>query len=316
MTRTTRTWLRTSLVCAVLLTLPAASVHAQDAAGALARIDSLIERGRFTEARAALGRWQREHPTASRNAAASDHAHALLLQGRLSMDADAAVDAYLALVLGYPASREAPEALLRLGQGLLQGNEPDRARAYLLRLINDYPNAPQRSAGQLWLARTQYAMGANAEACTIARNAIAARSADPAILELLQHTESETCSAPAQSTQPAPAPRPTPEPTASEPARAPAPTPAPAPAPTSDARFTVQVGAFRQRTSADNLARALQRQDFDARVVFVPANSLARVRVGAFASSEAAVAVARRIREAGFPAVVVDDRRTERSDPR
>ena len=38
----------------------------------------------------------------------------------------------------------------------------ERAGEHLLRLINDYPNASQRTPGLLWLARTQYAMGANA----------------------------------------------------------------------------------------------------------------------------------------------------------
>ena len=169
--------------------LPAAEAHAQD----LAAIDGLIARGRFTDARASLARWREQHPRNSRDTPADEHAFALLLTGRLARDAAAAEDAYLELALGYPTSTHAPAALLRLGQGLLAADEPERARAYLERLVRDYPNASQRAEGMLWLARAQRTTGRAALACTTVRAALTLRDLHFETAQLLQHEERSAC---------------------------------------------------------------------------------------------------------------------------
>lgn len=71
--------------------------------------------------------------------------------------------------------------------------------------------------------------------------------------------------------------------------------------------FAVQSAAFRERSSADVVAGHLRERGFDARVTLVANSPLHRVRVGAFATSAEAAAVASLIRDAGYVAVIVND---------
>lgn len=168
--------------------LPSAT-RAQD----LADIEALVARGRFTDARASLEQWREQHPRNSRGTSADEQAFALLLTGRLASDAAAAEDAYLELALAYPTSSHTPAALLRLGQGLLASEKPERARGYLERLVRDYPNAAERAAGMLWLARAQRTTGRVTLACTTVRDARALRDTRAETAELLQHEERMAC---------------------------------------------------------------------------------------------------------------------------
>lgn len=180
---------RVLLVPFALVALLPCRTHAQD----LARIDTLIAHGHFTDARGSLADWLALHPAATNNATADEQAHALMLTGRLASDASDANDAYLALVLGYPTSAHAAPALLRLGQGLLATGEHERARGYLERLVRDYPNATDRGAALLWLARAQRAAGRASSACTTVRDALTLQALDNATAALLQSEEPLAC---------------------------------------------------------------------------------------------------------------------------
>ncbi len=158
----TRTFLAVVALSLLMLALPR-STNAQG----LDQIESLLLRGRLTDARNALSLWKEQNP----RAAAAQQAHALLLTGQLATDVTSAMDAYLALALTYPTSLHASTALLRLGQGLTATGEAERARGYLERLVRDYPNMPDRAAAMLWLARAQRATGRDAAACTTLREA-------------------------------------------------------------------------------------------------------------------------------------------------
>jgi hypothetical protein len=78
-----------------------------------------------------------------------------------------------------------------------------------------------------------------------------------------------------------------------------------------DGAYALQIAAFRERSTALTVAAKLKSRGFDARVVYVPGSSLARVRVGRFATADAADATIRKLRSAGYEAVVVDDARSE-----
>ena len=143
---------RTALLALVALAVadPAGSSTSLQAQDPLDRVESMLASGRLTDARNTLDRWIAEHPPGSRSATSEQQAHALLLQGRLNADLREAEDAYLAVVLSYPTSRYAPEALLRLGQVLvaigMADDDPDeaaRGAAYLERLLDDYPGSDQ-----------------------------------------------------------------------------------------------------------------------------------------------------------------------------
>src|SRR5690606_9370378 len=101
------------------------AARAQDAS--LDAVERLAETGRLTDARSTLDRWRRQHPESSA-VPGEDRAHALILTARLAEDLEAAQSAYLSVALGYPTSRHAPEALLRLGQALVLAAETGTTR--------------------------------------------------------------------------------------------------------------------------------------------------------------------------------------------
>jgi tetratricopeptide (TPR) repeat protein len=259
----------------------------------LDRVQHLTATGRFTDARNTLAQWEQQYAGPSSNATAADRARALYLRGTLATAAKEAEEAFLGVVLSYPSTDAAPQALLRLGQGLLAGGEAQRAVGYLERLRNDYPRSSARETGWLWLARAQLAAGSAREACTTAREGL--RSTRSENLRLLLEIERDR----ACRTGPSPTTAPAPPPTAD--------------AAKKDARFAVQAAAFRERASAIATASQMREKGFDARVVTTPGSDLFRVRFGYFATSAAATDAARRVREAGFTAFVVNDVATERS---
>lgn len=159
-----------SLIIALALVAGAGAAHAQDRT--LERVHNMIATGRLTEARNTLNDWQRVNDDPLSAATPDDRARALYLTGALSTDAKAAEDAFIGVVLGYPSSPVAPEALLRLGQSFYAAGETDRALTYLQRLRSDYPASPQRETGMLWLTRAQIASGNPAAACGTARETL------------------------------------------------------------------------------------------------------------------------------------------------
>jgi cell division septation protein DedD len=155
------------VITVLLVLLGAGQASAQDAT--LDRVQNLVATGRFTEARSTLDQWEQRFADPRSNASAADRARAMYLRGTLSSDAKEAEDAFVGVVLSYPSSAVAPDALLRLGQGLLTAGEPRRAVAYLERLQSDYPGTPQRETGWVWLSRAHLAAGNPAAACNTAR---------------------------------------------------------------------------------------------------------------------------------------------------
>jgi hypothetical protein len=179
-----------SIAIALALVLAATTAHAQDTA--LDRVQNLINTGRLTDARNTLAQWERTHGDPTSNASTADRARALYLTGVLSTDPAAAEDAFLNVVLSYPSSAVAPEALLRLGQGLYTAGETQRAITWLQRLQSDYPPSTARETGALWLARAQLAHGAAADACGTARESLAATT-NPNLRTLIEIERDRAC---------------------------------------------------------------------------------------------------------------------------
>jgi hypothetical protein len=279
-------------VGAVLGAWPAAA-HAQ-ADAVLDRVEIALAAGRLTEARGTLERWQRERAA---SAGADEQARALLLHGRLAPDFETARDAYLGVVLAHPSSAAAPDALLRLGQGLTAAGEHARAAAYLDRLIADYPAAPQRADGLLWRARAHRANAQRAPACAAARRADEAAGQRPDLARLIAAELAASCDAPALARG------------ADRDAAARAPVDAAA------MRFAVQAGAFRERSGAERTAAMLADAGYDARIVVVEGSALYRVRTGRFESARDAAAAAGRLTAIGYSVIIVDDARNERTLP-
>lgn len=267
------------------LALSAAAAQAQE--HPIDRAAALVRDGDYTAARALLARWWAETGGGIEDASPELRARALLLRARLAPDLATAENDYLALVLGYPTAPAATEALLRLGQGFLAAGDAARAVSYLERLATDYPRSPERVTGLLWLARAQRVLGHTDEACSAVHAGLDAAPPDVELGPLLR-LEAETACQP-QMTEPLPPP-----------------------VPSSEATYAAQSGAFRRASGAENLAGRLREAGFDARLVYVPGDSLLRVRIGRFVTPDEAAALVARLRDAGFDAVVVRDVPDER----
>lgn len=291
-----------ALALAALLPVTAAAQ-----APSLDRVESLVGEGRYEDARATLEAWW-----SARQAfeiPGSDLVRGLMLRARLQPDPARAEADYLAIVLGYPTSERAPEALLRLGQGLLASGQTARAAGYLQRLVADYPGRPERTRGLLWLARARNATRQPGAACAAAREGLADAGADPELAAMLSIEAGAACgvadagaAAPRGSGSDGPD-----RGVADAPERRAPPTPTPTPATAGAGEYAVQTGAFRYREGADALAAKLRAAGFEPRAVLVPANSLLRIRVGRFPTAREAARLAERLKSAGFEAVVVRD---------
>lgn len=311
---------------------------------ALQRVDSLLAAGNLAAARTALEKWIADNPPG--NAVSGSQAQALFLRGRLATEWKGAEDAYLSVVLGYPTSPHAPDALLLLGKGLLAAastGSPStaaiRAASYLERLINDYPGNPLRDEARLWLARAWSESGKAGLGCGMLRQTLTTGT-DPDVARAMRADSTTICAlagATSAVTRPAAAPpRPTPRRDSTLAQRIPtrdsanatrtaardttpvATTPPAATARTetapSNGRYTVQVAAMRMREGANRIADQLREAGFNARVVDLEGSGLIRVRVDTFANADDAAALARRIRTRGFDAAVVNDVDREKRD--
>ncbi len=256
-------------------------------ATSLGAIDSLIAQGRIDPARAALRRWI-DSNSIGPGADGTTRAHALFLRGVLAASwADAEAD-FLAVALSHPTSPHAPLALLRLGQGLFtSGQSGDvaaatRATGYLERLANDYPGTPVRAHAFLWLASAFDAAASSEKACSAATSASRAAT-DEETRALARVARTRICSAAATAAT---------DSAATE-------------------MFAVQIGAFRARESAHQLAARSRDAGFDARIITLEGGSLFRVRAGSFTSMREAESFAARLRIAGFDTAIVNDVRFE-----
>lgn len=285
------------LLAVVALSVAAAPLQAQRQ---LDRADSLLAAGEYAQARSLMLEWQRANPPSARVDLAT-RARAIYLNARLTEDAQQAQELYLTIALSYPTTPYAPDALLRLGQGLLAANENRRALAYLERLVTDYPSAANRHMGLLWLARAQSAAGNKAGACKTVSGALKSGELKGDIAAAMQSEEKNACASAEPEPEVKPETRPEPKPLPRTES-----TPPPAPA-TATARFALQAGAFRNAQSATAIASQLKRAGFDARVARIGESELSYVRVGRFSARAEAADEAARLRAAGFNVIIVDD---------
>ena len=280
----------------------------------LSRTDSLLAAGQYDEARQVLEQWKRRYPTGS-SMSDSTRARATMLEARLTPDIAKAQEIYIALSLTHPASRYAPEALLRLGQSFAATGNHRRARTYLERLVDDYPRSEFRPYGMLWLARSQIALGAPTQACATITSALRQQGLSTEESQLLKLEEPAACNTqrrassdpqPVQPTSNSRRTTPPATPPASKNARSNS-------TPTSATRYGVQAGAFREIKVARELVAKLERSGFKSRIVTVPDSPLHRVRVGSFTTRPAAARELARMKAKGFAVMLVSDVARERA---
>jgi cell division protein FtsN len=111
----------------------------------------------------------------------------LYWRARLASIGPKAEKDYRRIIVDYPLSHRAPEALIRLGQLELARGDRDPAAQHFQRAIRNYPNSSSYATANYWLART-YFEGNKIERACIA-NAEAMTSVDPADVELKNRIE-------------------------------------------------------------------------------------------------------------------------------
>lgn len=264
----------------------------------------LVVEGRGNEGRAIIARELAAAPNGSPR-----YVEALYWRAALAATAADAERDYKRIIIEFPVSRRAESALVGLAQLELARGDRAQAMRHLERVVREHPTGPSRARASFWMARVHFDEGNFPRAC--ARLEDSRRHTPAEAIEMRNQLEyySQRCEgvdttvvvrAPAaESTRAMPvrpgavaAPPDQPERAAARPAAAAA------------RAFTVQLGAFSSRADADARYRQLRAQGHAVRVVRVGA--LWRVRLGRYASRDAAGEVARSLKARNIASFVTE----------
>jgi cell division septation protein DedD len=217
---------------------------------------------------------------------------------------DAAEDAYRRIVVEYPESPRAEQALLHLAQLELARGDRIQATAHLNQLTRDHTTrGPAAATTEFAVGEAYFQLDDLPHACpmlTAAKGDVA-----PTDVELANRINYalERCRMAPPPLPPPPPPRPPPPPPPPPPPASPHPTPhvvdtartkppaaathKPAPGvPTKSSPlhggYTVQVAALKSRAEADSLSHKLAARGYDVRVVGGGTQPLYRVRIGRY----------------------------------
>jgi cell division septation protein DedD len=260
-----------------ILTVLLLAVSEPVAAQALDRVEELVRLGRTEDARTVLLEWWEADRA---EAPQRDQQRGLWLRGRLTPDPMLAELDFQRLVVLYPSSPYAPQALLRLAQSAHAHGDGAAAERHVAALVRDYPTSPLRTEAEAWLR------GAGAPPPpTDVRPSTPPEAAPTAVA-----TTPPTADAPV--IQPAPPSRP----------------PAPADAVLD---WSVQFGAFTDENRAFALHQELIGAGLTARLVRVAGSGFLHVRIGRFATRAEASAQLQRVTAQGYTGAIVRDDRAE-----
>lgn len=222
---------------------------------------------------------------------------ALYWRARLATTGDSAERDLRRVAIEYSGSKYADEALLQLSQLALAAGNPASALELSTRLRSDYPGSALRARAALWAARAAFDVGEPRKACMYLDTARTDAASDVEFTNQVRFYQARCTAAvvaapPTTDSSAAPA-RPD-SAAASVPAPPATPTP-PAPAAAANRGFEVQVIATRSSREAQALLRRLTQAHRTAHLM-TGADGLYRVRVGPFASLQAADSAARALR--------------------
>jgi cell division septation protein DedD len=279
-------------VVGTLLALVALIEPAGVRAQALDRVEELVRLGRTEDARTVLQEWW----SAERDGAPQrDQQRGLWLRGRLTTDPSLAELDFQRLVVLYPSSPYAPQALLRLAQSAHAHGDGAGAERHVASIVRDYPASSVRAEAEAWLR----AAGTPPPALEAARPSTTPPRQAPTTT---QPASSQPAATPTQSTPSAPSGGP--------PEIRPA-TPRP-PAPADEALdWSVQFGAFVDQDRAFALHGQLFDAGLAARLVRVAGSGFLHVRIGRFATRAEASQELQRVTALGYTAALVRDDRAE-----
>jgi len=218
------------------------------------------------------------------------------------------------IIIEFPLSPRNEDALLRLAQLEMTRGDNDQALTHLQRLVLDHPASPSRARASFWMARVYFDKNQTPAACRSLADA--SHNTSPVQVEQRNQIDfwMQRChgmdTAAVASTTPDSAPVVTASATtATAPRTAPSPpsstttakkttttvkTTTVTRAPASGGKYTVQVGAYPSRTSAETLRKSLVARGYSARIYGAAAPY--RVRVGYYDTRAQADAAAQQMK--------------------
>ena len=261
----------------------------------------LVVEGRGQDGRAIIARELAAAPEGSPR-----YVEALYWRAALAATAADAERDYKRIIIEFPVSRRSESALVGLAQLELARGDRAQAMQHLERVVREHPSGPSRARASFWMARVHFDEGNFPRAC--ARLEDSRRHTPSEAIEMRNQLQyySQRCegvdttvvvrASAAESTRAMPA---RPGAVATQPAQRP-----PVSVPARAAGYTVQIGAYASRADADAKHRQLSAQGHGTRVVRVGA--LWRVRMGRYASRDAAASVARSLKAKKIDAFVTE----------
>lgn len=290
-----------SLVSPVALSAILAAACASGASaqsGAARPTDSVFARARqlVVNGNGAAGRVLVDSMVAASEPDTPAYAEALFWRASLAASSDDAERDYRRIVVEYPLSPHAAEALFKLAQ--LESTRGDRAsaEAHLDRLLSEYPSYPERSQAGVLLVRMAFQANDYAHGCPVLQETI--RSIPESNVELRNQLEyyvprcasfeaqrAASVAAAAESTAHANAAR-------------------DSAAKAAKARYSLQVASYNSKSGADALAKKLVARGYEARVVGT--EKPYRVRIGRFATRTEAAAEQKRLKAKKIDVEIVD----------
>jgi cell division septation protein DedD len=218
------------------------------------------------------------------------------------------------IIIEFPLSPRNEDALLRLAQLEMTRGDNDQALTHLQRLVIDHPTSPSRARTSFWMARVYFDKNQTPAAC---RNlADASRNTSPGQVEqrnqidfwmqrchgmdtaAVASTTRDSAPAVAASATTATAPRTTTPPpsstTTAKKTTTTVTTTTVTRAPASGGKYTVQVGAYPSRATAETLRKSLVARGYSARIYGTAAPY--RVRVGYYDTRAQADAAAQQMK--------------------
>ncbi len=282
--------------CAALPVSRASAQGTPPAAGSSASADSVFARARrlVVSGNGAAGRLLVDSVVAAAEPDSPAYADALYWRAALAASTDDAASDYRRIVVDYPLSTHAADALLQLAQ--LEVARGDRASAatHLQRFLLENPKHPDRAKAGLLLAQLSFEQNDLPHGCAALHQTLADVPPDAVEMRNQLQYYLPRCSAldanPA-SQLPLVSPARLMPKTKADSARAAA-----------RGKYTLQIAAYESKADAAALAKKLVARGVDARVVV--GAKLSRVRVGRYATRAAAVSAQTDLKAKSITALV------------
>lgn len=255
----------------------------------LARIQQLVNAGNRDGARALA-----DSALLVRTVGTQGYAEALYARAVATADATSAERDYLRLTIEYPFSPRVEDALLMVAQLRQARGDRGGARGQYERLSREFPRGTHAARSAYWAGRLALDDGDLSRGCTSLFEASERVSREDVELRNQIEYLRRRCMMPGGGGTVAAPPRDT------TPARDTTTTTTVAEA----QEYSVQVAAFQRKRDADALASRLRARSFQVRVAGTRAPY--RVRVGRYATRDAAVAAQGRMQRSGVRGIVVE----------